>query len=292
MPGFFSSLLERTISPTPTVTTPAPPTSTPSPVPTVTAVPTPTPVPTPTVQQELRANLGTEPNTLDPQRANALPDLSVIRQVFRGLLGLTPDLTLEPMVATEIPTVDNGGISPDGLTYTFKLRSDATWSDGQRVTAGDFVFTIKRLLDPQTTAPFANLFFAIGVALEFAMAGEADDATIQSLKDAVGVEAPDDSTLRITLSRPDPTFPSKSQVSRICQELDVVVDGFMGRPLDPTPTCGWTLLSCLSLPQLVHRRDHLVKAAYVLVSQGAEIRIWNLPPSPCQHQYPLRHPTS
>ena len=97
------------------------------------------------------------------------------------------------------------------------------------------MFTIKRLLDPQTTAPFANLFFAIGEALEFAMAGEADDATIQSLKDAVGVEAPDDSTLRITLSRPDPTFLSKSQVSRICQELDVVVDGFMGRPLDAGP---------------------------------------------------------
>ena len=162
--------------------------------------------PTPVAIQELRANLGGEPSTLDPQLATGLHEFSVIRQVFQGLLGFNADLSLKPVVALEVPTVENGGISDDGLVYTFKLREDAIWSDGQSVTADDFVFAIKRLLDPQLGAPNSFLYFGIAGAMEYTTSGEVDDAALEALRDAVGVEAMDNTTLKVTLSEPGPTF--------------------------------------------------------------------------------------
>ena len=100
-------------------------------------------------------NLGGEPSSLDPQLAAALHEISVIRQVFQGLLGCAPDLSLVPVVATEVPTVANGGISADGLVYTFRLANLVTWSDGRKVQAEDFVFAIKRLLDPEVASPYS-----------------------------------------------------------------------------------------------------------------------------------------
>ena len=214
-----------TTEPAPTATPPAPaptatvpavvsPTATPSPVLTLaTSTPspttTPTPQPTPTVRQELRVNLGGEPTSLDPQIASFATDFSVILQVFRGLLGFKPDLSLEPVVVTQVPTVGNGGISEDGLTYTFTLREDVTWGDGKQVTAEDFEYSIKRLLDPEVAAPGSFLYTVIKGAGEYNGSGEADPATRQALRDAVGVDAPDRHTLRINLAGPNPTFLQK-----------------------------------------------------------------------------------
>ena len=131
-----------------------------------------------------RVNLGGEPGTLDPHHASRSVEITVIRQCFDGLLGFDEDLSLRPLCAVEIPSPENGGISPDGLTYTFKLREDLRWSDGKPLVAGDFVYAIKRLLDPETAAPYAYLY--------------------RNVKE---VEAPDDHTLIFTLSQPDPTFP-------------------------------------------------------------------------------------
>ena len=160
----------------------------------------------PNVAQELRANLGAKPNTLDPQLATALHELSVIREVFQGLLGFNSDLSLKPVVATEVPAVDNGGISADSLTYTFKLRDDVTWSDGEQVTAGDFAYAIKRLLDPDVAAPQSFHYAVIKGGQEYLMAVGADAQTKQALRDAVAVEALDEHSLRITLAIPNPTF--------------------------------------------------------------------------------------
>ena len=160
----------------------------------------------PNVAQELRANLGAKPNTLDPQLATALHELSVIREVFQGLLGFNSDLSLKPVVATEVPAVDNGGISADSLTYTFKLRDDVTWSHGEQVTAGDFAYAIKRLLDPDVAAPQSFHYAVIKGGQEYLMAVGADAQTKQALRDAVAVEALDEHSLRITLAIPNPTF--------------------------------------------------------------------------------------
>ncbi|MBF8267145.1 MAG: ABC-type oligopeptide transport system, periplasmic component [Dehalococcoidia bacterium] len=171
------------------------------------------PTPTATVTQELRVNLGGEPSTLDPQLATGLHELSVIRQVFEGLLGWNPDLTLKPVVATQVPSVENGGISQDGLVYTFKLRDDVTWSDGRKVTANDFAFAIKRLLDPEVAAPFSYLYLGIRGGQEYSAAVGADGSTRQALENAVAVEAPDEHTLRVTLTEPSLTFLQKMALS-------------------------------------------------------------------------------
>ena len=55
-----------------------------------------------------------------------------------------------PVLVTEIPSVDNGGVSADGKTITFKLRDDVTWSDGEPLTADDFVFTYDMIMSERT----------------------------------------------------------------------------------------------------------------------------------------------
>ena len=173
------------------------------------------PTPTATVLQELRVNLGGEPTTLDPQLATALHDFSVIRQVFEGLLGFNQDLTLRPVVATQVPTVENGGISEDGLTCTFRLRSDVLRSDGEKVTANDFAFAIKRLLDPEMAAPLSHLYLGIKGGQEYSSAIGVDAQIKQALSDALAVDASDDYTLRVTLEGPNPTFLQKMTLATV-----------------------------------------------------------------------------
>ena len=89
---------------------------------TTTAPPTSTTTAAPTVPQVLTVNLAGEPATIDPNKASWASERTIIMQLFEGLLGFNPDLSLRADTATDIPTVANGGISADGLTYTFKLQ--------------------------------------------------------------------------------------------------------------------------------------------------------------------------
>ncbi len=157
--------------------------------------------------QVFRVNLAGEPATIDPNRASWAGERTPIMQVFEGLLGFNQDLTLKPVVAVEIPTVANKGISADGKTYTFKLRSGVTWSDGQKVTAKDFVYSIKRMLSPELAAEYASFYFDIVGGQAYNAAADKDAATKANLRDAVGVKALDDLTVQITLAQPRPTFP-------------------------------------------------------------------------------------
>jgi oligopeptide transport system substrate-binding protein len=156
--------------------------------------------------QALRVNLAGEPAQIDPNRASWSTERSVIMQVFEGLLGFNQDLTLRAIGATEIPTVANKGISADGKTYTFKLNTKVTWSDGQKVTAKDYEYSIKRMLNPELAAEYASFYFDIVGAEDYYSAADKDDAAKAKLKDAVGVKAVDDATLQISLNDPLPTF--------------------------------------------------------------------------------------
>ena len=109
----------------------------------------------------LRVNLGGDLNTLDPQLASSLLDFSVLRQLSEGLLGSEENLRLTTRLAVEVPTIENGRISADGLTYTFKLRGGLIWSDGVPLTAQDFEYTFKRVLSLDVLAPYASLYSAI-----------------------------------------------------------------------------------------------------------------------------------
>ncbi len=160
----------------------------------------------PSGEQTITLNLGGENNTIDPNRASWSNERTVIMQVFDGLLAFDADLNLVPMVAKEIPTVANKGISADGLTYTIRLNTKAAWSDGKKITAKDFVFSIKRLFDPNLAAEYASFYFNIVGGEDYYSSAEKSASEQASLKDAIGVKAVNDSTLEIKLIDPLPTF--------------------------------------------------------------------------------------
>lgn len=174
------------------------------------ATPTTAPAATPTsalaAKQEFRSNLLGEPATLDPNRAAFSTEITVVKQLFIGLLGFNQDLSVKAAGAEAVPSVANGGISADGKTYTFKLRRDATWSDGGKVTAKDYVYSIKRMLDPDLAADYASFYYSIVGAEKYNGAAKADAAAKASLKDALGVRAANEYTLEIKLKAPEPTF--------------------------------------------------------------------------------------
>ncbi|MDP2726461.1 MAG: peptide ABC transporter substrate-binding protein, partial [Dehalococcoidia bacterium] len=132
---------------------------------------------------------------------------------FEGLLKFKEDLSLEPAVAKEVPSVANGGISADGKTYTLKLRNDVKWSDGKDVTAKDFEYSVKRMLDPKLAADYASFYYTIVGAEEFNSAlgtkdkpKTPDAAALAKLRDGVGVKAVDNYTLQFTITEPRASF--------------------------------------------------------------------------------------
>ncbi len=160
----------------------------------------------PSGPQNFTVNIAGEPSQIDPNRASWSTERTVIMQVFEGLLGFNQDLSLRAIGATEIPTVDNGGISADGKTYTFKLKEEVTWSDGVKVTADDYEYSIKRLFDPVNAAEYASFFFDIVGGSAYYSSADQDENAKAALKAAIGVKALDDYTLEIKLASPRPTF--------------------------------------------------------------------------------------
>ncbi len=143
--------------------------------------------------QVLKRGNGAEPLTLDPHRAVSLPSLNILRDLFEGLVGTAPDGTPVPGVAASWDT------SVDGLSWQFSLRADARWSNGDPVTAGDFVAGMRRALDPATGSASAGLLTPILNARAV--------MTRRMPPEALGVEAPDDHTLVIRLTAPTPWLP-------------------------------------------------------------------------------------
>lgn len=140
--------------------------------------------------QVLKRGNGAEPLTLDPHRAVSLSSLNILRDLFEGLVGTAPDGTPVPGVAASWET------SADGLRWQFSLRPDARWSNGEPVTAGDFVAGIRRALDPATASGSAGLLAPILNARAV--------MTRRMAPEELGVEAPDERTLVIHLVAPTP----------------------------------------------------------------------------------------
>ena len=82
--------------------------------------------------------------TLDPGQLDAEVDSEIAQNIFNGPLRFDNSLNIVPDIATDVPTASNGGISSDGLTYTFKLRKDVTFSNGDKVTAKDMIYSWNR----------------------------------------------------------------------------------------------------------------------------------------------------
>ncbi len=132
--------------------------------------------------------------TIDPQLIEETAGGHVARQVFEGLLTQNADGTLRPGVATEWSSDDN-------RVWTFTLRDDARWSNGEPVTAQDFVYAWRRAADPATASEYA--WYVELTQMQNAaeiVAGEMEPSEL-------GVRAVDDHTLEVTLNQPLPYFP-------------------------------------------------------------------------------------
>ncbi len=136
----------------------------------------------------LRLNNGSEPGTLNPGLAQGTHESWVIDHSFEGLFRKTPDGTIELGVAEEATTAE------DGKTVTVKIKQGLTWSNGDPVTAKDFEYQWKWILDPANAAKYAGMLYIFEGAEAFnAGTGTADD---------VKIKAVDDYTLEFTLVNP------------------------------------------------------------------------------------------
>jgi oligopeptide transport system substrate-binding protein len=136
--------------------------------------------------------LGAEPQTLDPHVASAQQEYFLISTLFEPLVNINPqDLAFVPGAA------ERWDYDTDGRGATFYLRRDGRWSNGDPVTAHDFVFAWRRAVNPRLGNQVAEIFFPLGNALSLYRA-ERDDF------DSLGVRALDDYTLRLELAYPMP----------------------------------------------------------------------------------------
>ena len=138
---------------------------------------------------------GTEPKTLDPQRATGVPENHIISALIEGLITYHPtdDNLPEPGVAERWEP--NG----DASAWTFHLRKDALWSNGDPVTSHDFIYTYKRMLDPAFPGEYSQMLYILRNAREY------KEGTVADFSE-VGLEAVDDHTLRMELVGPTPYF--------------------------------------------------------------------------------------
>jgi len=144
--------------------------------------------------QVINIGNGGEPKDLDPQIVTGVPEHHILLNMFEPLVSKDPK-TLEP-----VPGVaESWTMSKDGKTYTFKLRQNAKWSNGEAMTAKDFVYSWTRLLTPATAAEYAQQGFYFVNGKEF---------NSGTLKDAskLGFKAIDDHTLEVKLNNPTPFF--------------------------------------------------------------------------------------
>jgi oligopeptide transport system substrate-binding protein len=156
-------------------------------------------------EKTLRLNLTEDPVSLDPRVVRSLKDLTVVKQLFEGLMRLDPHGIPQPAIAQSVE------ISEDLLTYTFYLR-EAYWNNHNPVTAYDFEYAWKSILDPNFASDYAHMLYPIKNA-EQARRGAC-------AIDAIGVNAVDDRTLIVHLCAPTPyflelvSFPTYSPLNR------------------------------------------------------------------------------
>ena len=146
-------------------------------------------------KQEIVRHIKDEPASLDPVKAVGLPEIQVIRDLFEGL-------TNQDAHGKIVPGVAQSWSSSDNKTWIFTLRNTARWSNGEPVTAHDFVYSWQRLVDPKNSASFA--WFAGLSGIENATAITKGEIS----PDKLGVTALDNQRLKVTLARPVPWFPS------------------------------------------------------------------------------------
>ncbi|HEX5164592.1 MAG TPA: peptide ABC transporter substrate-binding protein, partial [Thermomicrobiales bacterium] len=144
-------------------------------------------------EQVMRLPSG-EPNTMDPGVSFGGDELDIMFNIFDGVTGV--DQQTGEIVPRVAETYEGNA---DGSEYTFNLRTGLQWSDGTPMNANDFVYSWKRVLDPNTKSQYMPALYSIKGAQEAAESGAGFED--------IGVEAVDDNTLKVTLVGPTPYFP-------------------------------------------------------------------------------------
>lgn len=143
-------------------------------------------------KQEIVINNTSEPQSFDPHKTEGVPEAQIAYQLFEGLATVDEFGNEQPGVA------ESWESTPDFKTWTFKLRKDAKWSNGDPVTAHDFVFAWQRLADPSTASPYSSF-------LNYMQVENAQDIIDGKKKSSeLGVKAVDDHTFQVSLSSPIP----------------------------------------------------------------------------------------
>lgn len=143
---------------------------------------------------ELALGNGAEPADLDPHVATAFTDMNVLTALFEGLTVLD-EASSKPLPGQ----AESWTTSKDGLVWTFKLRPDLRWSDGQALTAEDFVFSFRRILSPDMAAEFSALLWPLKNARALSLGQIKDPGQL-------GARVIDARTLELTLEEPCPWF--------------------------------------------------------------------------------------
>ncbi|MBE0608133.1 MAG: peptide ABC transporter substrate-binding protein [Dehalococcoidia bacterium] len=145
----------------------------------------------------------TQFETWDPHFSDFAQDISHMVYVWRGLYHLDLNDVPQPAMADGAPKVTD-----DGKTYTITLKKDLKWSDGQPLTADDFVLGIQRTCNPDNAGHYQYILTNIVGCDDYYAAADADAAKKTELQAAVGVKAIDATTLEIKISEAQPTFPT------------------------------------------------------------------------------------
>ncbi len=147
-------------------------------------------------RQTLLVGNGAEPADLDPETITTYTDAHIVYALFEGLTKLDAKTSVP---APEL--AERWDVSPDGKVYTFHLRPNARWSDGDPVTADDFVYSFHRILSPAFGALYSYMLWPMKNAEAF-NSGKVTDFS------QVGAKALDAHTLEVTLDRPTPDLPA------------------------------------------------------------------------------------
>lgn len=150
------------------------------------------------VDRTIRINVGDEPESLDPAQMTSTAASKVLAGLFEGLVTLDANSKPQPAVA------ESWTPNEDYTVWTFKLRSNAKWHNGETVTAGDFKYSIERLLSPSTAAQYASIAYDFVKGGEEFYKGGGHDKGL----DLAAVKAPDATTLVIELEAPTIFFPT------------------------------------------------------------------------------------
>lgn len=202
---FVVSLLAGCGNPGTTTATPTPDAN---PETSGTPAPEGTPAPSAGGPFEITLNIASEPQSIDPALNSAVDGAIMLGHMFEGLMkwkdsgvetpGADGTCTNAELTEGQAESYEKV-VNDDGtVTYTFKIRSDARWSDGKPVTAGDFVYSWQRLVTPETAADYNYMIDSVVNANEI-MAGDMDPTEL-------AVSAPDDSTFVVTLTSDLPYF--------------------------------------------------------------------------------------